>query len=332
MLKAVQHRSRLNVALLSLVVSGAAAGAQAAARPLETVSASLAAKIPARPAGARSGSEFVAFVRALDSAERERAILDELVAGNLPPFLRRLQPVELSCCDASRPAEHQVTAQVWVMPDYLAIGSDDDFVRFPVNFDTATAVARRFGFVLPTTAIVDAIYRQAELRLPPLPMPPGPAMTSTAYFQAHDEKIRAQLNGRRPEGLTAGHKKDYVLTRRLAQAPNREAIYGWHRAAGSPIQPLSLVHGVRYADYSHGVRLVSETVYVDGAPRSIYELLASPLPARALSSEGVIAEARELMRRGRSAIDETGPSAPAGDVPRSASASRPARRATPGGS
>jgi len=187
------------------------------------------------------------------------------------------------------------------MPDYLAIGSDDDFVRFPASFDTATAIARSFGFVLPTTTIVDAIYRQAELRLSPLPMTPGPAMTSTAYFRAHDEKIRAQMRGLRPGALTAGHKKDYVVTRRLAQAPTQEAIYGWHRAVGLPIQPLSLVHGARYADYSHGVRLVSETVFVDGVERSFYDLLATPEPARMLSAEGVIPDARDLMARGRSA-------------------------------
>lgn len=331
MMKVVQRRARLNSALLSVVVSGVAvSGVHAASRPLESVPASLVAKIPPRPAGAPTGSEFVESVRALDPVERERAILAELARGNFPTFLRQLRPVELSCCDASRPGEPEVAVQVWVMPDYLAIGSDDDFVRFPANFDTATAVARRLGFVLPTTAIVDAIYRQAELRLPPLPMPPGPAMTSTAYFQAHDEKIRAQLDGRRPEGLTAGHKKDYVLTRRLAQAPGREAIYGWHREPGRPIQPLSLVHGSGYADYSHGVRLVSETVFVDGAPRSIYDVLASPRPARTLSSEGVIADARALMSRGRSALDETDPSAPGDDVARSAS--RPVRRAAPGGS
>lgn len=235
----------------------------------------------------------------MSAARRERAILEEVASGNVPPFLRRLKPVELSSGGAQRsPAPEAV---VWVMPDYLAIGSDDDFVRVPPNFETATTVARMFGFVLPTAAIVDSIYRQAEVRLAPVPMRPGPAMTSTAYFRAHDETIRAQWRDRPLGDLVAGHKKDYVLSNRLARAPDREAIYGWHRAVDQPIQPLSLVHGVRYADYSHGVRLVSETVFVDGVPRSFYELLEEPLPARWLSDEGVIANARGLMERGRSA-------------------------------
>lgn len=284
-----------------MFVAGAASGgAQAAERLAEAPPASLVAKIPARPKGARSGSEFVAYVRAMAPAERERAILEEMLAGNVPPFLRRLRPIELTCTGPTRPAEAKTTARVWVMPDYLAIGSDDDFVRFPASFETATAVARAFGFVLPTAALVDAIYRQADLRLAPVPMTPGPAMTSTAYFEAHDEKIRAQWRDRPLGQLAAGHKKDYVLTNRLRRAPSQEAIYGWHRAEGKPIQPLSLVHGARYADYSHGVRLVSETVFVDGVARSFYDLLEESQPARLLSYEGVIADARSLMDRDRS--------------------------------
>ena len=266
--------------------------AGAADRPTpQTLSLSLAppaltAAIPARQPGARSGSQFVSHVRAMDGAARERAIRAELLAGNIPSFLRSLKKVELAG-----------GAAVWVMPDYLAIGSDEDFVRFPASFETATAVARQFGFVLPTTTIVDAIYDQAALRLAPQTMTPGPAMTSTAYFEAHDEKIRAQTFGQRPGVLVAGHKKDYVVTNRLAAARTQEAIYGWHRGSGSPIQPLSLVHGSRYADYSHGVRLVAETVYVGGEARSFYDLLEARHQAPLLSREGAIPEARSLMGR-----------------------------------
>ncbi len=267
------------------VASAASVVPPAAASSLDL----LVAKIPPRPAGARTGSQFVAYVRGMDGATRERAILSEILSGNIPTFLRSLKRVELQDGGAGR-------AEVWVMPDYLAIGSDDDFVRFPASFETASAVARRFGFALPTTRIVDAIYDQAELRLAPQTMTPGPAMTSTAYFEQHDEKIQAQTWGRAPGALTAGHKKDYVVTGRLAKAQTQEAIYGWHRGEGKPIQPLSLVHGSRYADYSHGVRLVAETVYLDGQPRSYYELLGEKHGAGLLSREGVIQDARGLLR------------------------------------
>jgi hypothetical protein len=309
------------VFVAALVGSAAGGGAHPAGRMVEVPPDALVAKIPPRPAGAMSGSQFVAYVSTLDAAERERAIAAELLSGNIPHFLRRLKAVELSSSDATRQPSH---ALVWVMPDYLAIGSDDDFVRFPASFVTAAAVARELGFVLPTTAIVDAIYRQAELRLPPQPMTPGPAMTSTAYFKAHDEKIRAQLSGHPLGELTAGHKKDYVLTKRLLRAEAREAIYGWHRAEGQPIQPLSLVHGARYADYSHGVRLVSETVFVDGVPGSFYDLIEEPRPAQLLSNEGVIADARRLMERAQPSRPSSSSSPLARGIGRASASTGPA--------
>ena len=67
--------------------------------------------------------------------------------------------------------------------------------------------------------------------------------------------------------LVSGHKKDVVLTNRLITHPGQIAIYGWHRGIGEPIQPLSTVHGAGYADYSHGIRLVSQMAMIDGKLR-----------------------------------------------------------------
>ena len=313
-MRRISLRRRLVEAAIvaALAAPAAGSGAQVTGRVTETPPLSLVARIPPRPHGARTGTEFAAYVRGMNPAARERAIRDEILSGNIPSFLRRLKPIELSCCDSTPRRSPASRVRVWVMPDYLAIGSDRDFVRFPANFDTATVIARAFGFVLPTTAIVDAIYRQADLRLVPQPMTPGPAMTSTAYFLAHDEKIRAQMNGHPLGVLAAGHKKDYVLTNRLARSRGQEAIYGWHRAVGQPIQPLSLVHGERYADYSHGVRLVSETVFVEGVARSFYDLVEVPRSAEWLSKEGAIAHARRLMQPGVA----TRPKSSAPDSPR----------------
>jgi hypothetical protein len=97
--------------------------------------------------------------------------------------------------------------------------------------------------------------------------------------------------------LVSGHKKDVVVTNLLTGNPDRIAIYGWQRLNGAPIQPLSTVHGACYADYSHGIRLVSETVLVNGEARSVYDVLQDPVLSRLLSDEGPIANLRELMTR-----------------------------------
>jgi len=159
-----------------------------------------------------------------------------------------------------------------------------------MNLETAAAVVDRLGFVLPTKKIVDAIYRQSAFHFVPQPLPAGPQMRSTAYYQAHNEMIEKQARSRGiPDGpLVSGDKKDVVITNLLARKQGRIAIYGWHLPTGAPIQPLSTVHGACYADYSHGIRLVSATAVVDGKLRSLAKMLQDPSLARLFSDEGPI--------------------------------------------
>lgn len=267
----------------------AAMGAQ-----LADITAFLAKKIPPRPYFAMTGSEFAKFASAMDETMREQAILAQITLGNVPEFLKKLKPVLL---DSILEDGKEITATIFVMPDYLAIGSDRDFLRLPMNLYTATKIADRFGFILPTKKIVDAIFKQSVFHFIPEPLPPGPQMRSTPYYVKHNRKIKEQsLALRRPlEVLVSGHKKDVVLTNQLARNQGRVAIYGWHRPSGTPIQPLSTVHHAGYADYSHGIRLVGGTVLLDSEPRSIYEVLEDPRLAETLSDEGPIRCARQLM-------------------------------------
>ncbi len=239
--------------------------------------AALTRRIPSRPADARSGSAFADSLAGLDSAGREKAILREILRGNVPSFLRRLVPVDLG-------------VTIYVMPDYLAIGSDDDYLRMPMNLATAMAVADAFGFQLPTRKMVNAIYAQATYRLTPAPLPAGPRMTSTDYYRIHNDLIerQARAEGAVPGALVSGHKKDVVFTNLLARMPGRIAIYGWHRPTGVPIQPLSTVHGACYADYSHGIRLVAALALQGATLRPVAEILADRTLSNTLSDEGVI--------------------------------------------
>jgi len=159
---------------------------------------------------------------------------------------------------------------------------------------------------------VDAIYRQAETQLLPQPMRAGPQMRSTDYFWRQNQTIREQRQALHvPLGaLMAGGKKDLVITNRLWRNLERVAIYGWQKKDGHPIQPLSTVHGIRYADYSHGVRLVSNVAYVDGVAWSIYELLKDPQLAALLSDEGAIrvTELEAAVARGTTELASETPS------------------------
>lgn len=251
--------------------------------PSPTASAALTRRIPLRKPGALSGSAFSESMLHVDSATRERAILREISGGNIPSFLRNLSPVELTDRGGR-------STTILVMPDYLAIGSDDDYLRIPMNLATATAIADQFGFLLPTRKIVNAIYAQSVHHFMPEPLPAGPRMTSTDYYRVHNAMIEKQARAADllPGILVAGHKKDVVLTNLLVRNPGRIAIYGWHRPTGLPIQPLSTVHGSCYADYSHGIRLVADMAWRDGELRPLRELLQDASTASALSDEGII--------------------------------------------
>jgi hypothetical protein len=243
--------------------------------------------IPPRASQALTGSQFAESVSNLDRQQREHAILDQLLEGNLPGLLRKLLPVKLGYQLAGGKT---VAATVFVMPEYLAIGSDSDFLRIPMNLHTAAAIAERFNFVLPTKKIVDAIYAQSTCHFTPQPLPAGPQMTSTEYYRIHNAMIDKQSRTRGfPLGaLVSGHKKDVVVTNRLSSRPGQIAIYGWHRSTGEPIQPLSTVHGAGYADYSHGIRLIGSMAMVEDRLRSIHDILRDSLLAKVLSDEGVI--------------------------------------------
>jgi hypothetical protein len=243
--------------------------------------------IPARAAQDLTGSQFAQHVTNMNSQEREEAILEEISKGNFPAFLRKLVPVQLQCELANG---QTLTATIFVTPDYLAIGSDSDFLRIPMNLHTAVTIAERFGFVLPTRKMVDAIYLQSRYHLAPQPLPAGPQMRSTEYYSTHNHMIEDQVHavGAPLGALVSGDKKDVVMSNRLAINLGRIAIYGWHRGPGQPIQPLSTVHGANYADYSHGIRLISEWALVNGTLQSIRELLLDPSMARVFSDEGPI--------------------------------------------
>ncbi|SMF12943.1 hypothetical protein [Pseudobacteriovorax antillogorgiicola] len=249
--------------------------------------------LPARASNALSGSEFIRSIRHLSGMDRERAIVDQIMAGNFPSFLRDLKPVTYEHRDWKG---RTWTLTTYVMPDYLAVGSDRDYVRVPLNLYSAKRITNTFDFMLPTRKMVDTIYHQAEIKLRPRPMAPGPKMTSTQYFTQHNHTIQSQLvrHQDQPGELVAGHKKDVVQTRKLYRKPRAIAIFGWHKLESSrPIQPLSTVHGAGYADYSHGIRMVSNWAFLQmGNHRELVNLnriISGRYSWRLISDEGRLA-------------------------------------------
>ena len=255
-----------------------------------TCNTRLTRAMPNRRGSAKGGDAVMAGLMRTSGTERDRIVAREILAGNMPSFLQDLVPVEVSgrARDGS-----PIRITFCATPDYLAVGSDRDFVRVPMGLPAAMQIAGRFDMMLPTRRMVDQIYRAADKRVAPRPMTPGPQMSSTDYLVRHNRTVEGQLRGASVAGhLTSGHKKDLVLTNRLSSNRGRVAIYGWHRTNGRAIQPLSTVHGATYADYSHGVRLISQTAYLNGRPVRLADLMADPDYASVISDEGPIRAAQ----------------------------------------
>ncbi len=241
--------------------------------------------LPPRPADAPTGSQFIDRAIGLGVGEREQAIVAEILRGNVPEFERRLVAVELR---AKSPDGAALSGRVFVVPDYLAIGTDADFVRVPMTVRAARKIARETACVLPTTRLVDAIHQSAPLRIPSPYLPPGNEMTGVSYFVEHHRIIEERrVAAAQPLGaLLSGPKKDLVITSRMLSTPRRTPIYGWFNADGSVIQELSLVHDDHYSDYAHGVRLISQTMEVAGEERLLLDVLATREVAPLISGEG----------------------------------------------
>ena len=230
--------------------------------------------------GTMTGSQFLQQTAGMSGSARESAILAAVRAGHVPSFLSSFVAVSLQWQGHS--------ATVHVSPDYVSIGTDDDYVRMPMSAPTAQAVADLYNCTLPRPKLVDAIWQNAHIKLAPRPLPPTSQMTSNEWYRRSNEAINEQLANQPLGRLIAGHKKDVVLTERLLTNRNKVAIYGWHRTNGNPIQSLTTVHGKDYADYSHGVRLIANTMVVDGQSMSVNDVLQNPSLCGLLTRESNI--------------------------------------------
>lgn len=233
--------------------------------------------IPPRLPDAMTGSAFLAATRKASLDEREQRIVTEVLSGNLPDFLRTWVEVPISS-----PRHHAV---VRVLPDYLALGRDDDFFRVPLRPAASQEIATAFGCLLPTRKTVLAVFA-AGTHVGFKGQRKRAACVDMACNECFAQFHRAIEAGRQSAGaplgaLVAGHMKDVIVSnaihRRVVRGRRPVMIFGaWYAGKKHPIQAAVPVHDDRYVDYSHGARLVSETVTVDGVDRPLDGALADP--------------------------------------------------------
>ena len=239
------------------------------------------------------GGDFIWKIDGLNYWTMDDMIVSEVLAGNVPNTLRKFRKVtyktgvDKSCEILSKP--HKV--EMWVLPDYISVGTDKDFVRMPMSTIAAQKIADALGCSLPTTYLVDRISEAAEGRIEIFPFYPVGERNMRAFcFLDSNNAINALM---RAKGYSfgqfvSGMKKDLVLTCELERHPEYRdniAIYGWHHPDGHPQQPLFLRHANFYSDYSHGARMIWRTIRIDGKEYDIRKVMEDPAMYRLVSDE-----------------------------------------------
>lgn len=234
-------------------------------------SVSLYANIPSRQDGSMSGSEFGQSILNIVGQQREDMIYAEFAKGNVPDFMRNFTEITIS--------QNNNILKVYVAPNVLCVGSDEDYLMMPMNPLTAKKIMDLYGCGFITKKLADIIWQNADLKLMPQPIPPSSYMTSTAAFIQHNAIIMFQINGR-PFSLITGHKKDIIVDKQLLTFTHNVAIYGWfYPSNGQAIQgpmPNCVSHSNQYLDYSHGVRIVARKAILNEQIVDLYDILKKP--------------------------------------------------------
>jgi len=224
-------------------------------------------------AGRLTGTAFYKTAATYNCRQRDSLAVTQILSGNIPSFLKTFVPIEVFITDSTSGKE--IKATYYVSPDYLSLGTEDDWARIDLTPMAAQKIADSLQCFLPTRKIVDDIYKAAKVKLEPVPMYAFRDSTPTMY--QHHLIIEGQRKGR--SGLIAGIKKDIVISGKISRdaKQNRVAIYGWHKPDVKPIQPLYTGHVDWYTDYSHGIRLVYRKLKVNGIWMDYTDVLNHPV-------------------------------------------------------
>jgi hypothetical protein len=228
-----------------------------------------------------TGNDFYHQAFAMKWKERDSFVVKEVMAGNIPAFFRRFVAVHAATTDSATGKKIQAT--YYVSPDYLAVGTDDDWARVNITPIAAQQIADVIDCFLPTRKMVDDIYKAATIKLEPVPMYAFRDSTPTMWH--HHLIVEGQRKGRR--GLVAGIQKDVVISGKIVRdkRPDRVAIYGWHKLDGQPIQPLYTGHVNWWVDYSQGIRFIYRKIKVEGKWMDYTDVLKDPVLQKLLCDE-----------------------------------------------
>ena len=277
--------------------------------------------IPPRVGAEVTGRQFIDDLKGMGPSERQAHVLKMLDNGQVPDFLRDLCKVEVEVADADGNM-HKVEYNV--MPDFIAIGTDQDYVFVPMNSEMAQHVLLSWDMAPPTAQMVDQIAAKGpEVQFHPdtgtKAFRPYDSAEGLEKYYARNEQVAGrhyydawlEWTGTGPDSSVVkhselgshpatGHMKEFVMmpASTLKGASdldpakgdtNPDTIGMYHRTVQNdrgPGKGVPLDHNEQYFDYSQGLRTVSSMVTVDGKQMHISDVLKDPKLHTLLSGEG----------------------------------------------
>lgn len=247
-------------------------------------------KLVSRASDALTGTQVIQNSINLNLEEREAYFFHEINKGNIPDFQRNM--VKVSARVSINGTYRSIS--YYALPDYLAIGSNEDYFLCPMTPVLGQKIADALDCFLPTKKMVDQIWEASKVKMEPQPIPPSDKMTTVPVFKEHNTMVLTQRQTSIAKdalgSLVSGNKKDVIISNLIysAPAPRSVIIYGWHDPTGKNIQPRYSGHSEDYVDYSHGIRLIQNKVYVDDTEMLASDVLKSKELNILLSDEGIV--------------------------------------------
>ena len=270
------ERARGNAARRAAGLAGASDGSPELAGGMNNLD------LPERMPNAMTGSDFFRNILGVDPhakpprmtsvlspKEIEAVVMRQIEMGNVPNFLRQFREVRIA-------GPNGITVVTKVMPDYLSIGSDGDFMYIPVTASVAAKLAEKLNLVLPTRTMVEETFAQANRKNVGIHWN-VPNVADEGYLMRHNEESAANIDR---NGLNAGHKKDIIISEYSSAHPGVLDFYGLYDEKQNPIQ-TSPAHYPGWREYDLGVRFASpaiQVIFPDG--RTEYLDLRSSLHTR----------------------------------------------------
>ena len=252
---------------------------------------------------ATTGTDFLNEISSMKTApEWSAAALRHLLNGESPSWIdsKHWLPVTAQI-DDGKGTVHRLT--YYVSPDYISVGTDQDFALAVLTPMDAQKLADSIGAILPTRRMALAIYNAASQKIPLSDVKNPPSGSGIAPLAVSQIDTPGAISNARAidrlrytvppqNGIIDGHRKNVVIGPNLDGS--KVAIYG---GAGGSVdgvfwQPYSTIHDSTYADYSHGTRLIfrlaslSDPTSGSVTPIDMQAVFSDPILSQLVSDQG----------------------------------------------